>query len=160
STDDVILVPGFMGSTLSDMTGGYGLIWIDPKLVIDGTQLSALRLGAFGADLPERDADAKVRVESRSSIPAIYDLLKLDLEVRRYDVTVFPFDWRKNIEASAAALVDQIRGRLGRKPRPLHLIAHSQGALVARRAIQILDADQAMRLVNTLVLLGPANFGT
>src|SRR5580693_4703022 len=32
STDDVILVPGFLGSELVDTSGKDGLIWIDPKL--------------------------------------------------------------------------------------------------------------------------------
>ena len=159
STDDVIIVPGFMGSTLSDATGGNGLIWIDPKLVINGGQLSALRLAAFAGG-EDTDAEAGVRIESRGSVPALYDVMTLDLEVRRYDVQVFPFDWRKDIERSATLLADRIRARLGRKPRPLHVIAHSQGAVVARRAIHLLGAEDAHRLVNNLVLLGPATFGT
>ena len=32
STDDVILVPGFLGSSLTDAIGGNGLIWVDPTL--------------------------------------------------------------------------------------------------------------------------------
>lgn len=162
STDDVILVPGFMGCSLRDATGPHGLIWIDPGLFIGegGEQLAALRLAAFQQDRPEQDAEAGVRVESRGAIPLVYDLLSTDLEVRRYDVQVFPFDWRKDIERSAALLADRIRGRLGRRPRPLHVIAHSQGSLVARRAIHLLGADVARRLVNNLVLLGPATFGS
>jgi len=160
STDDVIVVPGFMGSNLRDVAGPFGLIWIDPGLVINGDQLSALRFDAFLPDGTDRDATPDVRIESRGSIPAIYDLLTLDLEIRRYDVQVFPFDWRKDIQRSAELLADRIRGRLGRKSRPLHLIAHSQGTLVARRAIQLLGPDQGRRLVNNLVLLGPATFGT
>ncbi len=159
STDDAIIVPGFMGSRLSDATGGNGLIWIDPKLVINGDQLSALRLAHFAGNV-DTDAEPGVRIESYGSIPAIYDVMTLDLEVRRYDVQVFPFDWRKDIERSATLLADRIRARLGRKPRPLHVIAHSQGAVVARRAIQLLGAEDARRLVNNLLLLGPATFGT
>jgi hypothetical protein len=162
STDDVILVPGFLGSSLTDVVGGNGLIWIDPGLVLPGggAQLSALRLDAFDDRRPDRDADPRVRIESRGTIPAIYDLMRADLEVRRYSVQISPFDWRKDIARSADLLADVIRGRLGRKPRPLHIVAHSQGTLVARRAIQNLGDDQARRLVNSLVLLGPATFGT
>jgi hypothetical protein len=162
STDDVILVPGFLGSSLTDETGGNGLIWVDPGLVLPGggEQLSALKLDTFKPSQPDQDAAPGVRVESRGTIPVIYDLMRADLEVRRYSVQVFPFDWRKDIGRAADLLADLIRGRLGRKPRPLHIIAHSQGTLVARRAIQNLGADQARRLVNNLVLLGPATFGT
>jgi len=162
STDDVILVPGFMGSTLRDVTGPHGLIWIDPLLFVGqgGGQLAALRLGPFQEGRPEQDAESGVRVEARGAVPLIYDLLSTDLEIRRYDVQLFPVDWRRDIERSAILLADRIRGRLGRRPRPLHIIAHSQGTLVARRAIHLLGSDLARRLVNNLVLLGPATFGT
>ncbi|MFO0826150.1 MAG: hypothetical protein U0792_24045 [Gemmataceae bacterium] len=162
STDDVIVVPGFMGSSLRDETGPHGLIWIDPRLFIGegGEQLAALRLASFQPDRPDQDAESRVRIEVRGAVPLIYDLLSADLDVRRYNVQVFPFDWRKNLELSAASLTDQIRGRIGRRPRPLHIIAHSQGSLVARRAIHLLGADVARRLVNNLVLLGPATFGS
>jgi len=158
----VILVPGFLGSSLTDETGGNGLIWVDPGLVLagGGEQLSALKLVPFDRTKPDHDATPGVRVESRGTISVIYDLMRADLEVRRYSVQVFPFDWRKDIGRSADLLADLIRGRLGRRPRPLHVIAHSQGTLVARGAIQNLGAEQARRLVNNLVLLGPATFGT
>jgi hypothetical protein len=162
STDDVIIVPGFLGSSLTDETGGNGLIWVDPGLVLPGhgAELSALQLATFAEGKPELDAVAGVSIDSRGALPALYDLLRGDLEFRRYSVQIFPFDWRKDIGRSADRLADLIRGRLGRKPRPLHVIAHSQGTLVARKAIQNLGADQARRLVNNLVLLGPASFGT
>lgn len=160
STDDVIVVPGFMGSALWDETGPHGLIWIDPLLTFSSGQLSALKLAAFKQNAPEKDAISTVRIEARSAIPIIYDLLAADLELRRYDVRVFPVDWRKNLDESAAALANQIGNRLEQKPRPLHILAHSQGALVARRALQLLGADGSRRVVNNLVLLGPANFGT
>ena len=43
STDDVILVPGFLGSSLTDETGGNGLIWVDPALVLPGRTGSSSR---------------------------------------------------------------------------------------------------------------------
>ena len=161
STDDVIIVPGFMGSDLSDLSpGGPGLIWVDPKLVLDGRELLALRLAGYVKDRPDRDADSSMRIGSRGAVPLIYQGLKLDLELRRYDVRIFGFDWRKNIEEAATQLADLIRERAGRGFRPLHLIAHSQGTLVARRALQGLGIDLARRLVSSLVLLGPATGGT
>src|SRR5882724_541421 len=45
STDDLIVVPGLLGSTLRDVQGDLGLIWIDPTLSLDdGGELDALRL--------------------------------------------------------------------------------------------------------------------
>lgn len=160
STDDVIIVPGFMGSSLRDVQGPNGLIWIDPTLVTNGDQLNALKLSGFHRGQPDRDASPGVQVVARGAIPVIYDLMAADLEVRRYSVEIHAYDWRKDIDRSATLLADRIRARLGGKPRPLHLIAHSQGTLVARRAIQLLGEVQARRLVTHLVLVGPASFGT
>ena len=53
-----------------------------------------------------------------------------------------------------------IRDRANRRFRPLHIIAHSQGTMVARRAVQQVGEDLARQLVNNLVLLGPATAGT
>src|SRR3954471_22392347 len=37
STDDVLIIPGLLGSELVDVTGRDGLIWIDPRLVLGQT---------------------------------------------------------------------------------------------------------------------------
>jgi pimeloyl-ACP methyl ester carboxylesterase len=160
STDDVIIIPGFMGSELRDVYGDLGLIWIDPKLVFNTAELSSLKLKPYKKDEIDIDADPNVLIQPNGAIPLLYVPLKTDLEIRRYDVMTFGFDWRKNVDESAILLADLIRQRLSRPPKPLHIIAHSQGALVARRAIQFLGSDDAHKLVNRLVLLGPATGGT
>jgi len=159
STDDVIIVPGFMGSELSDVSGG-ALIWVDPALVVNADKLLDLGLGPFQDGRPDTDATAGVTIRAGGAVPLIYSGLKLDLEVRRYEVKIFGFDWRKDIEESARLLAGLIQERANRRFRPLHLIAHSQGTIVARRALQQVGEDLARRLVNNLVLLGPATAGT
>ncbi|MBN9518555.1 hypothetical protein J0H58_08565 [bacterium] len=157
SSADVIIVPGFLGSELTDETGGNGLIWVDPSMVVTGTdQLMALRL----KEAIDDDAVHGVTVRPRGAIPLVYSGLKAALEFSGYDVRIFGFDWRKHVDASAAPLADAIRVRAGRRPRPLHVVAHSQGTLVARRALQMVGPDLSRRLVNSLVLLGPATAGT
>ena len=162
STDDVILVPGFMGSELTDVGGPDGLIWIDPFLVAGTGKLLDLALAPYPTrpDEVETDLNPAVTIRPNGEIPVIYSGLKYDLEVRRYSVEVFGFDWRRNIEESAANLAGLIRDRADRRFRPLHLIAHSQGTIVARRALQLVGANLARGLVNNLVLLGPATAGT
>jgi pimeloyl-ACP methyl ester carboxylesterase len=160
NTDDVILIPGFLGSQLVDAGGGNGLIWIDPTLVFAGGQLLALGLGAYQPGAKDTDAAPNVTIRPQGAVPVLYDGLRLDLEVRRYGVQVFGFDWRKSAQESAEDLAALIRDRAGRRFRPLHLIAHSQGSLVARRALQLVGPDLARRLVNNLVLLSPATAGT
>jgi pimeloyl-ACP methyl ester carboxylesterase len=95
-------------------------------------------------------------------LPLVYDLLRFALELRRYTTEVFPVDWRRNLELAAQQLVRRIRSAI-LDGKPLHLIAHSQGALVARRALQILHdngEEHVLVRIRTLLLLAPANFGT
>jgi len=156
STDDVIIVPGFMGSELDDVTGDNGLVWIDPLLVLDSDQLSTLQLKKE----IDQDETEGVTIQANGAIPAIYGGLKYALEFSRYHVDIFGFDWRKHVDASAGPLAELIRARADQPPRPLHIIAHSQGSLVARRAIQLVGPELARRLISSVVLLGPATGGT
>jgi hypothetical protein len=159
STDDVIVLPGFMGSELRD-AGPNGLIWIDPTLPLHPGKLDALRLKGYDPDEPDQDFGDGVNIQPNGALPLLYELLRWQLEFRRYSVLIFGFDWRKNIDESAALVADVIRARAARAFRPLHVVAHSQGTLVARRALQLLGAELARQLVNNLVLLGPASYGT
>ncbi len=159
SGDDVFIVPGFLGSTLRD-DQTHGLIWISPSLVIDDEPMAALKLGGFQEGRPDRDEALDVQIRATGGVPPIYDLLRLDLVAHGFNPEIIPVDWRKDIERSAMLLADKIRNRIGHTTKPLHLVAHSQGNLVARRAIQMLGPQQARSLVRNLVLLGPASFGT
>ena len=159
-TDDVILVPGFLGSELTDVAGKDGLIWIDPKLVFGTGELMDLRLDPFDPAGVETDAAVGVIIRSPGAIPVIYTGLQYYLEWNNCNVDVYGFDWRKNLEESSQALAKLIRDRAGQATRPLHLVAHSQGTVVARRALQIVGSEAARQLVSNLVLLAPASAGT
>jgi pimeloyl-ACP methyl ester carboxylesterase len=155
-----VIVPGFLGSELSDLAPrGTGLIWISPALALFD-RLSLLQLARY--DNGDRDLLPSVQIEATGPLPAVYDLLRLALRLDGYGVSVHPVDWRKDLDTAADALVVRLRA-LATAGQPIHLIAHSQGAPVARRALQKLrdTADAAtLNLVTHLVLLGPANFGT
>jgi hypothetical protein len=158
STDTVVVVPGFLASALSDtISGGLGLIWVDPLLSFRD-ELGALQLGPY--DGRERDLDPTVTVGALGALPYFYDILRLDLEVRRYTVELFPVDWRRDLDIAAGMLGARLRALAGQSRRPIHVVAHSQGALVARRAAQLLGRTEARRIIKHLVLLGPANFGS
>lgn len=157
----VVLVPGLMASSLLDTAeGGRGLIWAYPDLV-EPDALAALRLGPCDAvDRDhDHDYDPAARIVPRPGSPLLYDLLRLALEDRGHIVEVMPVDWRKNLEPAALRLAARLR-RLGAAARRICLVAHSQGALVARRAAHLLGPAEARRLVDRLILLAPANFGT
>jgi pimeloyl-ACP methyl ester carboxylesterase len=162
STDQVVVVPGFMGSSLSDVSpNGLGLIWITPAIALFD-RLSNLRLSSLGAGDTESDASPAVKIAATRALPVLYDLLTLDLEIRRYTTSVFPVDWRRDVEPTANRLAQRLKS-LVPQGLPIHLIAHSQGALVARRALQVLREsgdNTTLDQIKNLVLLGPANYGT
>ena len=166
SNKSVLIVPGFLGSQLrDDGPAGNDLIWIDPKLYITSTaqrsELSALQMAPWKEGEPERDRDPNVSVREDGGVPIIYAGLKYYLESGRCEVRTAGFDWRKDIDGSAGRLVQTIRAFANEHPgRPFFLVAHSQGSLVARRALQVLGKEEARRLVNRLILLGPASYGT
>jgi hypothetical protein len=161
STDLVVVVPGFLGTSLSDIKGGFGLLWINP-LIVFRDRLGLLQLGAYSD--PEKDLDDRVDVEPIGVLPIIYDLLRIDLEPRRYSVSLFSVDWRKNLEGAANRLQQRLGELINTTKKPIHLVAHSQGALVARRALQQLAKERGpaavLDRIANLVLLGPANYGT
>jgi hypothetical protein len=76
STDDVILVPGFLGSELVDVSGKDGVIWIDPKLLTGallGTdELLDLKLAPYQPGQPDADAVPGISIRPNGAIPVIY----------------------------------------------------------------------------------------
>jgi pimeloyl-ACP methyl ester carboxylesterase len=108
----------------------------------------------------EQDADADAVIRPNGGVPLIYGVLKYFLKPFGYSTSIFGYDWRKNLEESAEILEGMLRGRLNQPSRPLHIIAHSQGSLVARLALQRLGAATARQIVSRLVLLGPATAGS
>jgi pimeloyl-ACP methyl ester carboxylesterase len=171
SSATAVIVPGFLASQLSDKSTdppGSGLIWINPLATFFADRLSSLRLAVpLGGDGGEHDADPRVRIMPDGPLPIVYDLLRASLETSlfasRYWTHVFAFDWRRNLEDAAAGLALFLRSLRSQAPTwNIHVIAHSQGALVARRALQNLHQGDRKTFdkVGSLVLLGPANFGS
>jgi pimeloyl-ACP methyl ester carboxylesterase len=141
----VLILPGMMGSRLCE-TARRGaaagarsrVLWIDPRRIAEG-RLTDLRLPR-----------AHPLRASGVMLPA-YAKLKLELEIAGFDATFFAYDWRLGIAELGAALAAAIRA----EARPVVLIAHSMGALVARMAAAQLPA----RAVRRLLLLGAPNRG-
>ena len=136
----VLILPGIMGSKL----GRPGkllndVIWIDPvdvaagnlsRLVLDGAQIEPLGVMLFA-----------------------YLKLKLRLRVAGFDVEFYPFDWRQSLDRLGAGLLQKIAAE---PARPIHLVAHSMGGLVARAAL----AGDSQRRIGRLVMLGTPNYGS
>src|SRR5207249_4014190 len=71
----VFVLPGIMGSSLTDRVGHNGLLWIDPLGLSVGGDFDCLRLDPHGA----RDFDPSIRVEASGAVPIVYDRLSLAL---------------------------------------------------------------------------------
>ncbi|MEM6966411.1 MAG: CHAT domain-containing protein, partial [Bacteroidota bacterium] len=113
----VILIPGIMGSNLYE---GDSEIWINYRRM------------AFGslADLfIESD-----KITAKSLVGSAYARIVEDLS-EKYDVVVFPYDWRKSLTEAGKNLADQIETELLPQlvgGKTLQIIAHSMGGLVVR----------------------------
>ena len=110
----VILIPGIMGSNLSD---GDSEIWID-YLKMAGGQMMKLEIN-------------NKNVAAKSVVRTAYGKIVTDLS-DKYDVVVFPYDWRKSLSDSGKILADKINNELLPTGQSIQIIAHSMGGLVTR----------------------------
>lgn len=141
----VFVLPGIMGSHLRDQKDR---IWLSLWALARGG-MRKLEIGD-----PDISADALVG----KSYQRLVDFLQ-----SRYDVKPFPYDWRRSIADAAAALAQAIEAELNRHNKPIRLLAHSMGGLVARAMIanhtdvwgRVRDERQGR-----LVMLGTPNYGS
>ena len=81
-----------------------------------------------------------------------YAKLKLQLRIHGYDASFHPYDWRLGLDELGA----QLASRIAAADKPVNLVAHSMGGLVARAAARILPR----RLIRKLIMLGTPNAGS
>lgn len=132
----IFILPGLMGSQLSDRDGHHGLLWIDPVGLAIGSDFPALRLTSDGT----YDADQGVRIEAAGPIPLIYDRLTVCLMAAfGRCVDYIAYDWRKPITSNSKIVADRIAQKVKYDGDiPVIIIAHSLGGLVAAKAIEYL----------------------
>jgi pimeloyl-ACP methyl ester carboxylesterase len=143
----VLILPGIMGSKLGARLrsgakrrgGAFEVLWIDPL------QITAGRLTALA--LP-----SKVPIKPMGVLLFSYARLRLKLEIEGFDVDFHSYDWRLGLGDLGATLA----ARIAADGRPVTLVAHSMGGLIARSAVRGLPK----RLVRRLVMLGVPNEGS
>jgi|GEM_PF-383410 len=130
----IFILPGLMGSQLSDRDGHHGLLWLDPVGLSIGSDFPALRLAPDGM----RDADSAVRIEAAGPIPLIYDRLAVSLMAAfGRSVDYLAYDWRKPVALNGKTIADRIiKKTMNDGNVPIILVAHSMGGLVAAKSIE------------------------
>ena len=137
-SDTALILPGFMGSTLGP--AGEPSVWFNPMAIATG-QLGALRL-------PE-----SAHYVAAGVLPFVYLRLRWRLRAAGYRVHYWPFDWRLSPTSNAARLIQELAAAGG---APVHLVAHSQGGLVAAHA---LAEDRNAQWLARVVTLGTPFLG-
>jgi pimeloyl-ACP methyl ester carboxylesterase len=127
----VLILPGMMGSRLG--------AWIDPA-----------RIGA--GELGDLTLTPGKALKVNGVLLFAYAKLMLRLKLDGWDAAFFAYDWRQGLDKLGAELA----ARIAAQDRPVILIAHSMGGLVARMALPNLPK----RAVRRLILLGTPNRGT
>jgi len=135
----VVLLPGIMGSNLEILKKE---IWLQYGRILTG-----------GLTRLEYEPQSKVKATSvvKTSYGKLHDWLS-----NKYDVVVFPFDWRKPLPDSAAVFNDKIKELLTIN-QPIKIIGHSMGGVLVRDFI--IQHDKTWKSLNNsegfkLVFLG------
>ncbi|MFK8014096.1 MAG: CHAT domain-containing protein [Gammaproteobacteria bacterium] len=116
----VILLPGMMGSHLDDVIGGDekpDRIWLDKFGLMRGHG-QRLKIGA-------------ANIEPSALLRSPYDDFRDYLIGQGLHVMPLAYDWRLSLSHAAPRLEELITQRLGASRKPLHIVAHSMGGLVA-----------------------------
>ena len=146
----VLILPGIMGSKLGGALHGPArrsqVLWFDPLQIAAG-RLTALALPPGGPRQGQRAVCKPMGVLLFS-----YARLKLQLRLAGCEASFHGYDWRLGLPQLGAALAASIVAQR----RPVVLVAHSMGGLVARTAAGILPK----RWIRRLILLGTPNQGS
>lgn len=115
----VILLPGIMGSNLAVVKGTKrDRIWLDKSDLMKGR----------GKKLA---MNSGLKIEPAGVFDSAYEDFSDNLVRHGIHVMPMAYDWRRSLEEAALLLNELIKKRLDISTRPLHLIAHSMGGLVA-----------------------------
>ena len=146
----VFLIPGLFGSHLKQ---GNERIWLDWDALVQG---DLHKLG-YSSQLENTRADDGLVMEK-------YEKLCRFLS-EHYNVIAFPYDWRLSLRLTAKKLVKKLNKHMQETQdyaRPVHLIAHSTGGIIAR-LVSAYDPELWEKMVersSRLLMLGTPQHGS
>ena len=149
---NLIFVPGVMGSLLQSRTHG-GIWWIDVRT---RHHIDDLRLGPNG----QQDADPNNQIIPTTTDPSYEQFLAAVLQRDDFGHELFPYDWRKPLGLSTAALKNLIlKLHAENGNRSVHLVAHSMGGLMVRAALMA-HGDELWPALGRVVFIATPHFGS
>ncbi len=158
---NVVVIHGIMGAELSISSNGRAgdLTWVNAFRILRGW-LDRLRLTDDGRS----EFNSKFTVTASGTMKRYYGEILLALS-ENWNVKDFYFDWRKDLELAADSLNTMLGTWLDNK-KPVHIVAHSMGGLVARTFIQKYPErwktmlDEKGEDGGRLIMLGTPNYGS
>jgi pimeloyl-ACP methyl ester carboxylesterase len=139
----VYVIPGILGTQLSQPRRSpwpADLLWVDPADIMAG-RLQELALPQHAG------------LKTAGAIAHSYLPLQLRLQAAGFDARLYEYDWRWGLPELGAELAALLRTE---RARPIALIGHSMGGLVARAAL----AGPGLEHVRTLITLGAPHGGS
>lgn len=155
-TPVVILVPGFLGSTLS--LAGFGArlgLWLNPPALLSGL---FRRLALPTTDRPDLSVGDGALVAG-GPLGTYYGLLDYYLDSQGWDCHSPDADFRRPIAEDAARLVNMVRADFA-AAGPVRIVCHSRGGLVTRVALGTLAAAGQLAYVARVVGMGVPHVGS
>jgi pimeloyl-ACP methyl ester carboxylesterase len=148
--DAIVFVPGSLGSQLfADTAIGPIKIWINP------IALAAQGFRKLNLDDPSEAG----RITVGDVVTPIYQKMLDNLSQSGANVIPFPYDWRRNVESSSSELSTLLISEAASSDS-IHIITHSLGGMVVRRALQIISTNAGMPdKIGKVILIAPANQG-
>ena len=144
----LFVLPGITGSNLKK----HGdRIWLELPELFRG-QIKELDVGDPSSS----------KVEPDGAIENYYNELASRLS-KSYEVEVFAYDWRLSLRDAAGKLALRLKEALATPNRPVRILAHSMGGLVARLVFQMeptIFQEFRSRQGCRLVMLGTPNRGS
>ncbi|WP_454053153.1 lipase/acyltransferase domain-containing protein [Clostridium sp. Marseille-Q7071] len=135
-TRQIIMIPGIMGSTLSQK---QLTIW--PKHI---SHIFDINFYDILKDLDDNSISAS------SIIPIAYNSLEKFLKTQCTEYTAFYYDWRQNNLVQSSIL----RGKINKNADEIIIVAHSMGGIIAKLFLDEYKDDPILSKINKIITLG------
>ncbi|MFD3882621.1 alpha/beta fold hydrolase [Streptomyces microflavus] len=147
----LIFVPGVMGSVLVSR-GISGVWWLDVK---NRRRIDSLALAPDGLS----DVHPSFKI-TPAALDMTYEGFMVAAAAHRdHDPHGFPYDWRKPLATSADELHQAVLAISTAAPgKPVHIVAHSMGGLVARTAL--MRHPELWNHIGKVVFIGTPHYGS